>query len=197
MDSLEIKKEFAMSYQELIGYLLKKYGAAKYDYFVNESCKSKNKKAMRTSEGLFCHHIDEDKAIMLSHDEWATKNPFSYQKADRLVYCNFLEHFMLHIKIAEEPRADGANEHELPGVGGAVNLICRQLNDFYGGYEFKQTWMITALGLVKENFDDYIMLLHHLWQVVLQNEIYAGMFTLEFLCVGWDGHIVKRVYDLM
>ena len=85
MDSLEIKKEFAMSYQELVGYLLKKYGAAQYDYFVNESCKSKNKKAMRTSEGLFCHHIDEDKAIMLSHDEWATKNPFSYQNGQARV----------------------------------------------------------------------------------------------------------------
>ena len=57
--------------------------------------------------------------------------------------------------------------------------------------------MITAVGLVKENFDDYIMLLRHLWQVVLHNEVYAGMFTLESLCVGWDGHIVKRVYDLM
>ena len=31
MDSLEIKKEFAMSYQELVGYLLKKCGAAQYD----------------------------------------------------------------------------------------------------------------------------------------------------------------------
>ena len=31
MDSLEIKKEFAMSYQELVGYLLKKYGAAQYE----------------------------------------------------------------------------------------------------------------------------------------------------------------------
>ena len=105
MDSLEIKKEFAMSYQELVGYLLKKYGAAQYDYFVNESCKSKNKKAMRTSERLFCHHIDEDKAIMLSHDEWATKNPFSYQITDRLVCCNYSEHFMPHIKIVEELRS--------------------------------------------------------------------------------------------
>ena len=48
MDSLEVKK-FVMSYQELVGYLMKKYSAAKYDYFVNESCKSKNRKAMRTS----------------------------------------------------------------------------------------------------------------------------------------------------
>ena len=197
MDSLEIKREVALSYQELVAYLLKKYGAAQYDYFVNEACKSKNKKVMRTSEGLICHHIDEDKAIMLSHDEYAAKNPFAYQKADRLVYCNFLEHFMLHIKIAEEPRHDDANELELPGIGGAINLLCRQINDYYGGYEFEQPWLITAFGLIKENFQDYIELLRHLWKVVLRNEDYAAMFTLESLCVGWDGHIVKRVYDLM
>lgn len=44
MESLEIKKELEMSYMKLVNYLLKKYGPAKYDYFCNESCKSKIQK---------------------------------------------------------------------------------------------------------------------------------------------------------
>ena len=77
MESIEIKEELAMTYNELVEYLLNKYGSAKYDYFCNESCKSKNTKVSRTSEGLFCHHIDEDKAIMLSNDKIAVNNPWN------------------------------------------------------------------------------------------------------------------------
>ena len=41
MDSIEIKRQLDMTYSELVEYLLKKYGPAKYDYFCTESCKSK------------------------------------------------------------------------------------------------------------------------------------------------------------
>lgn len=34
MESIEIKEELAMTYNELVEYLLNKYGSAKYDYFV-------------------------------------------------------------------------------------------------------------------------------------------------------------------
>ena len=99
MDSSEIQSQLKMTYSELVDYLLKKYGPAKCDYFRTEACKSKNPKVSRTSEGLYCHHIDEDKAIMLCNDKFAANNPFEYQKAERLVYCNALEHLILHIKI--------------------------------------------------------------------------------------------------
>ena len=81
-----------MTYGELVDYLLKKYGPVECDYFRTEACKSKNPKVSRTNEGLYCHHIDEDKAIMLCNDKFAVNNPFEYQKAERLVYCNALEH---------------------------------------------------------------------------------------------------------
>lgn len=90
MESTEIKNQLKMTYDELVDYLLKKYGPAQYDYFCNESCKSKNSKVSRTNEGLYCHHIDENKAILLSNDKFAVNNPFEYQKANRLVYCNVL-----------------------------------------------------------------------------------------------------------
>lgn len=87
------------NYQDIVSALLKKYGSAKHNYFKDTACKIKNPLVTRTNEGLFCHHIDEDKAIMLCNDKFAVNNPFEYQKADRLVYCNLLEHLLLHVKL--------------------------------------------------------------------------------------------------
>ena len=195
MESLEIQKELKMSYNELVIYLLKKYGAAQYDYFVNENCKSKNQKVTRTSEGLICHHIDEDKAIMLCNDKFAINNPYEYQKADRLVYCNVLEHLILHIKIVEEPRNKDANKMEAQGIGGVINFICPQVNDYYNGYEFKQQWLINVFSLIENNFDDYIMILKYFLDVVEEHPLYSLIITREMLSLGWDKQIVKKVYN--
>ena len=119
----KMEKELAMPYDAYVKHLLEKYGHATCDYFRTSTCKSKNSKTSRTEEGLYCHHIDEDKAIMLSTPEVARLHPFEYQKADRLVYCNILEHLLLHIKIAEE-REDITSE---VGIGGTV-LITEEIN---------------------------------------------------------------------
>lgn len=187
----------SMSYDDLVKHLLKKYGAAKHDYFTDRECTIKNKLVSRTSEGLFCHHIDEDKAIMLSNDEYAAKNPFEYQKKNRLVYCNLLEHLLLHVRIAEEPRNPDANKNELPGIGGAINYICKQLNDIYAGKETTDEWRKKATALVKDNFDDYIRILRHLWRVIEHNPLYKAAITKQILCTGWDGKVVERVLEEM
>ena len=187
--------EMKMTYAELVHHLLQKYGPAREDYFLNEGCYSKNKRIMRTKEGLICHHIDEDKAIMLCNDEYAKNNPFSYQKADRLVYCNILEHFLLHIKIAEEPRNYKANDNELPGIGGAANIICRQINDYYNGYEFSREWQVTQMSVLEGRFEDYIKLLQYLWDIVKQSSEYKNFISKEHLSCGWKGNMVKKVYE--
>ena len=187
--------EMGMTYDELVQHLLGKYGRAKEDYFLTEGCYSKNKRITRSREGLICHHIDEDKAIMLCNDEYAKRNPFKYQKADRLVYCNILEHFLLHIKIAEEPRNPNANDNELPGIGGAVNLICRQINDYFNGYDFQREWQVIQMSILEGHFEDYIQMLQHLWEVVKRNPVYLETINKKSLCCGWNGNIVKKVYD--
>jgi len=194
MESIEIKNQLKMTYNELIDYLLKKYGPSKYDYFCNESCKSKNHKVSRTNEGLYCHHIDEDKAILLSNDKFAAMNPWEYQKADRLVYCNALEHLILHIKIVEEPKNKNANEMELQGLGGAVNFLCPQINDYYNGYEFKQQYLINIYNLIENNFEDYIYILKYFLNVLEKNPLLKIIVSKERLSIGWDGQIVKKVY---
>lgn len=187
------EKMLNSSYADNVKYLLKKYGAAKHDYFKDTDCKQKNPLVSRTAEGLYCHHIDEDKAIMLSNDKFAAVNPFDYQKKNRLVYCNLLEHLLLHVKIAEEPRDENANENELPGIGGAVNFICKDLNDIYAGKEFADEWRKKVADAVKDNFDDYIAILKHLWAVVESNPLYKAIITKETLCTGWDGKVVTEV----
>lgn len=185
-----------MSYQDIVSALLKKYGTAKHNYFKDTACKIKNPLVTRTNEGLFCHHIDEDKAIMLCNDKFAANNPFEYQKADRLVYCNLLEHLLLHVKIAENPSPD-ANENELPGIGGAINFICKDLNDIYSGKEFSDEWRKNVADKVKDNFDDYIIILRYLWNIVEKNPVYKAIITKEMLCVGWDGKVVKEVMNAL
>lgn len=192
-----IEEMLSYGYEMLVDLLLKKYGAAKHDYFTDRECTIKNKLVSRTAEGLFCHHIDEDKAIMLSNDEYAARNPFEYQKKNRLVYCNLLEHLLLHVKIAEEPRNPDANENELPGIGGAINYLCKQLNDIYAGKEPAEEWRKTVASKVQDNFDDYIRILRHLWSVIEQNPLYKTIITKQMLCTGWDGKVVERVLEAM
>lgn len=193
----EYEADLLMKYDDLVSALLKKYGAAKHDYFTDRECTLKNKLVSRTAEGLFCHHIDEDKAIMLSNDEYAARNPFEYQKKNRLVYCNLLEHLLLHVKIAEEPRNPDANENELPGIGGAIYYLCKQLNDIYAGKEPAEEWRKTVAAKVQDNFDDYIRILRHLWSVIEQNPLYKTIITKQMLCTGWDGKVVERVLEEM
>lgn len=195
MKSIEIEKELSMSYSELVDYLLKKYGKVNGDYFVTEACKTKNKKITRAGEGLIIHHIDEDKAIMLSDTRWAVANPFEYQKADRLVYCNIMEHLILHIKIVEEPKPDRANRLEDQGIGGAINFICPQLNDFYNGFDYKREVDKKRMEPIADNFDDYIKILNYLLEVVEKNARYSFFVTKERISQGWNGSIIHKVYD--
>jgi len=186
-----------LRYSNFVLVLLKKYGPAKHNYFKDTNCTTKNPLITRTAEGLYCHHIDEDKAIMLSNDKYAASNPFEYQKAGRLVYCNLLEHFLLHVKIAEEPISTNANENELPGIGGAVNFICKELNDIYGGKEPTEKWHIKVADAVKDSFDDYIAILKHLWEVIENNPMLKALVTKESLCTGTDGKVVSRVLNVL
>ena len=153
-----------MSYKEAVSSLLQKYGKVNGNYFLDAQCKQMNNSIKKGNQGLFIHHIDEDKAIMLSTSEYAAKNPFEYQKSDRLVYCNLLEHFFLHILIYEEPKPENANRNEKQGLGGAINFICMQLNDCYSDYNFKRYSFKVAKSLVINDYESYILMSKRLWQ---------------------------------
>lgn len=141
----------SMSYREYCEYLKKKYGTAPCDYMTPNW--SKNRKVTRTQEGLFCHHIYEDTAIMLCNPEYAKWNPFEYQKAENLVYCDWLEHLLLHVLIVEYP-SDDQNYFEAVGVGGAVNYMIPELSDYYSGAVTPtMKWRVSCWTKVMNDFE--------------------------------------------
>ena len=175
MNSDEFKTEKAMNYKELVDYLLNKYGPATENYFINESCASKNKRVVRTDEGLICHHICENEHIQLSHQAIAKRHPFEYQLAKNLVYCNLLEHLLLHLSIANETKKkrnciqlDTTSAYSmsdmLPLNGGFdyINVDCNELFLNNGSdKQYKQNYY----EQIKDNFEDYTDLLAELVQV--------------------------------
>ena len=159
----------------------------KYDYFCNESCRSKNNKASRSQEGLFCHHIAENKEILLSTPEVARTHPYEYQKAENLVYANYLEHLLLHIKIVEE-------DEENRGLGlGGVLMICGSMNDYYR-HGLASGWRLAAANQIKNKYNDYILVMQYFQSIINSNKFLKNLLPNPVLAQGWYGKICKKVY---
>ena len=160
MNKDDLAFEESLNYNELVAYLLAKYGVAKYSYFCKDNCKSKQKKNMRTNEGLFLHHIAEKNHIMLCNSMFAKQWDFEEtQSATKLVYCNYLEHLLLHIKITNEYMEHAImTTKESTGIGGVVNFIGPELSTYYAEPPVG-CWQQVMFELVKDNYDDYIRII--------------------------------------
>ena len=152
----EYARVHKLTYLEYCDYLQKKYGIGLSDYMTKSW--NKNRLVTRTKEGLLAHHKFEDHAIMLSTKEYAMANPFEWQLAENIVYCDYLEHLLLHILICEYPSKD-KNVHEAVGLGGVVNFLVPELNDLYSGWETQQEWRQNCHKLVINDKDVYLTLL--------------------------------------
>ena len=137
MNLQEYEKVKNFTYLEYCDYLQQKYGIGLCNY-MSESWK-KNSKVTRTKDGLYVHHKYEDHAIMLSNTEYAKINPYEWQMKENLIYCDLLEHLLLHLLICEYP-AENKNKREQVGIGGVLNFIVPELNDVYSGWVSKQPW---------------------------------------------------------
>lgn len=138
----ELDDEWAMSYSELCQYLISKYGNVNGSYFIDSNYDTVNTAIKRPADGLYIHHIDENKYIQLTSPEYIRlqQAPFECQEKEHLVYCNWLEHIVLHYKIFTEynNRPDKPiitiNDETSPvilGLGGIVNYMVPQINDYY------------------------------------------------------------------
>lgn len=156
MNLKEYNKVKNLTYLKYCDYLQKKYGKAKENFMTPNW--AKNNKCTRTSEGLIAHHKFEDHGILLSTKSWAMKNPYEWQLAKNIVYCDYLEHLFLHILICENPSPD-QNPNEAVGIGGVINFIAPELNDFYSGWKTKQAWREKCLSKVKNDKNVYLTLL--------------------------------------
>lgn len=156
MNLQEYEKVKNFTYLEYCDYLQQKYGIGLCNY-MSESW-NKNSKVTRTKEGLYVHHKYEDHAIMLGNPEYAKKNPYEWQMKENLIYCDLLEHLLLHQLICEYP-ADNKNKNEQVGIGGIVNFIVPELNDVYSGWVSKKTWQQNCHNAIIKDKDVYLQLL--------------------------------------
>ena len=154
MDLKEYKSIENYDYNEYVNYLQAKYGIPKKSYFTLDW--RKNTDITRTKEGLYIHHVKENKTIMLCNPDYAKNMPFEYQNPENLVYCDLLEHLLLHILICEE--AD-INSNEIPGIGGVQNFIIPQLNDVYSGYISSKSWERKCYNKIINDKDVYYELI--------------------------------------
>lgn len=198
MNRAEIEVELKMPYEELSSYLMEKYGSALYDYFHTPECKSKNKKVTRTSEGLYCHHIDEDKGGCLSESSIAIRQPFEWQRKERLVYCNILEHLILHIKIAVlRQKAPLKRPDDISGffTTGGIYMICADINDMFMRDATSIAWKKRCFEEIKENYSDYITLLKALINYIRDNYIGEKNENSSSSFVATDAFISKAPKD--
>lgn len=165
----EYNKVKDMTYLEYCDYLQDKYGIGKADYMTKIF--TKNPKCTRTKEGLVVHHKDEDKMIMLSTKEFAEKCPFEWQTKEHLVYCDLLEHLLLHILICKYPSQDRIPGFEV-GIGGAKNFIIPELNDLYCGWKAKRNWQICLHEKVIEDKDVYMAIIEQFIEEVIKTKGY-------------------------
>ena len=98
MDINEYNKIKSFTYIEYCNYLKIKNSPVSGCYF-NESL-SRNKTIRK--KGYEVHHIFENKALNLSNQLYAIQFPLIYQEPSNLLYCDLLEHYLLHILIVEE-----------------------------------------------------------------------------------------------
>lgn len=131
----EYKKLLSMNYDDAVETLLQKYGPALDNYFKEKSyakfLDGINKSIgigahTRTADGLYVHHIDEINYLNISNKFYIEKYkyPFEVHKKERLVYCDLIEHGILHVLIAIE----SSFEYGFPGY---VDYIRPEIEVWY------------------------------------------------------------------
>lgn len=204
MDILEYEKVRELNYLEYCDYLQNKYGIGLSDYMTPTW--NRKKKVSRTNEGLLAHHKFEDHAIKLSTKEFAIKNPYEWQLAKNIIYCDYLEHLYLHILICESSVDNYTKETdalEMVGIGGILEFLVPELNGLYSGWKTSQAWRMKCHELVINDKNVYLTLLKR-FKVTLEKyqlftdsclfSSYNDSFGLWSERQNFD--LFKEIYDL-
>ena len=163
-----------------------KYGKISNNYF------EMTKRNIESRCGLLCHNIDEDKMIMLTNNAVAKSNGYKYQIPEKLVYCNMLEHLLLHIKIMEDFKIDGRTKLHW-GVGDTT-IICRYINDCYNNPYPKSLYTLDRFNQIRYNMDDYVETLQHIINISSDVPLFKYFVSKEKLSLGSNGKIVDKIY---
>ena len=136
-----------MTYMKACKYLIDKYGQPGRNYFNEKWIKQK---ITRTSEGLYCHHVFENQYLKLSDVDYAKKAPIEAQHKENLLYCNAIEHLILHLIIHRE--------NFNMSSGGIIFTLC-ECNSLYDDKGGKIQWRQSCFKAIQDYYDDYINLI--------------------------------------
>ncbi len=153
-----------LDYQSACKALLEKYGAVPDDYFTEDSYRkllngtrktATKGKTSGTARGLYVHHIDEDKYLNMTNFKYIVDQqvPYETQKADRLLYCDLVEHTILHALLAVESKGKF-------GLPGYMTYLADNVLEWYShGLVPAQGWRLTCYNksiLSKDEADHII-----------------------------------------
>ena len=100
-----------------------------------------------------------------------------WQQKENIVYCDYLEHLLLHVLICKYPAKDKMPFADV-GIGGVVNFIAPELNDLYSGWKTGQSWRQNCHNLVVNDKDVYLEILKQFVEIEKDNP----EFRIEMLC---------------
>ena len=178
----EFKNYLNLNYCELVKELQNKYGLPKQAYFHKNDCKNKVKEIRRTNEGLFIHHVKEYSIYGLSNNPTASNYSFDNQQPINLVYCNILEHTLLHIKIFEENNNN---------VGHTIfNKLLPQLNSYMFNISTKPNTHMTQYYYQQREFcvdqkQNYNELINYLFNVMLDKNFKKYYLNICKINIKW------------
>ena len=194
MDINEYQRVKDCTYLEYCDYLQSKYGIGLANYMTKSF--NPNPKCKRTKDGLIAHHKKEDTMIMLSNKEVAQMYPFEWQLKENIVYCDYLEHLLLHVLICKYA-SDNKSSVICTGIGGVVNFIVPELNDLYSGWSTNQAWRKNCHDKVSADKEVYLAILKQFIDIEKTNQF----FDIDMICQSfnqryglWNDRKNKKIY---
>ena len=220
MDKKELEFEKTLDYLSLCKYLQKKYGLPECPYFLTKNSANPTTKNKRTNEGLFLHHIFENELPDLGKRPIMAITPFEWQMPENLLYCNYLEHYLLHLKITKEGKS--IKGLKILGIGGIINHFCEALNYYFEHYTFfhentfwsayfdrghngaiKYKKMIEAKDKqaepIKENIDEYLLLLKETDEAICDDEFISDYCKDKWKMLfrdNFSGKYTTKIYKM-
>lgn len=193
LSEYEQVKDF--TYLQYCDYLQKKYGLGSAN-FMTKTWKV-DRKAKRTSEGLLAHHKFEDHAALLANEENALNYPYEWQMAENIVYCDYLEHLLLHVLICEYP-AKKNNREDPVGIGGVLQYLVPELNDLYSGWDTNQAWRKKCHDLVRDDKETYLVLVKRFKERCARHPFYSEVLLYSSFNEKygvWSGKKNARLFE--
>ena len=190
MNMQEYLKVRNYTYLEYCDYLQSKYGIGKADYMDKDY--KPISKCKRGEEGLFAHHKYENKASLLSQSFIAEFCPFEWQAKENIVYCDYLEHLLLHVLICKYP--ENIEDNDIVGIQGAICFIMPEISKFYSGGFISEHWKIVYRDRIISDKDVYFAILKQLNEIELKeneqthNQIKNYRQKLNDEMKKWDLH---------